>query len=111
MSIGDRNRKIDIKKASYTRDEGFGYTSSDSTVKTGIYAQVIDKGTTEIAKGGRLETVIRHDFVINYTTGITEQMKVLYNGIVYNIIAVDHGNDRNQELILTAIADEGGSAQ
>ena len=56
--------------------------------------------STEIEKYGQVENPVVATVRTRYTTGIDEEMRIRYKGIIYEIVSIINVNNDNEELLI-----------
>ena len=101
MKAGQMNRQITIQSPSQTIDAYGGPVFSWSDVAT-VWAKVHPLRGRELiaAQAAQNETTVK--FYIRYRPGITSAKRVLYDGKIYDIIAVIDVNEAHVDIEITA---------
>lgn len=102
MNIGRMTKKITIR-SSTRANNSYGEpveTWADFATK---WAEVNTKTLAEDFIADKKRTREPIEFRIRYTSGVTNQMKVVYGGNDYDILSVVNTDLKNKEMILTCI--------
>jgi SPP1 family predicted phage head-tail adaptor len=79
--------------------DGWERIESDATV----WAKVSQKQGREVVVADQIQATFNTLFVIDYRTDLTEEMRVSYNGKVFNIISIiEHEGSRERYLSVYA---------
>jgi SPP1 family predicted phage head-tail adaptor len=100
INIGRLDRRIVIQELTNTSDEYNQPVSSWATFTT-VWAEVKDGGVSEGFQADQLTATRMTTFVTRYMTGLTELMRILYGGKVYNIRGI-RSPDRKRSLEIVA---------
>ena len=98
-----RNR-IEIIHVAITEDELGNQIEKEQTFKS-VWAMIKTLKGSEYLKAAAVQATKIYRFVIHYTPGITNDMKVLYDGRTFDIIEPPT-NDDEMDRTLTIIAKE-----
>jgi SPP1 family predicted phage head-tail adaptor len=109
VRAGKLSKRITIQSKATGKGASGGVVGSWSIVTwPGVPDGRIWAGVTPLSGNERRSTShggevaeARTEFVIRYRDGITEAMRVSYNGKFYNIRHVKNFNEKNRDLILT----------
>lgn len=101
-STGSRDRRIKIQspvtsKDDYNQDE----VTSWSDFAT-VWSSVEDSSGSETLQANQITAVRTTSFDIRYLDGVTEKMRVLFEGRHYDIVSIQRP-DRQRSLILKAV--------
>jgi len=99
MNIGRLDRKIVIESQTFSTNSIGEYTSSWSTFHT-AFASIKKVSGSEKIEADQITATNKVRFKIRFFDGITEAMRVVYNGAYYDIIEIQE-LDR-EGLFLTA---------
>lgn len=103
MRAGRLNRRIRIELKTEKQDD-YGQPietwSEYATVWCSVEPESGDEGVD--ANHRQAERVTK--FRIRYLLGITALMRIVYNNEVYDISLVKNSNERNREMIITAVS-------
>lgn len=96
MLSGKLDKKISILNPVETQSTVSGtQTVTWSTYISDRWAQVQNVSMRDLYRSGVDGQFLEHNIVIRYTTGIDVNMRVVYNGSTYMIVAVrEYLNDR-----------------
>jgi SPP1 family predicted phage head-tail adaptor len=101
MRAGKLNKQISIRyPVSTARSTDGAPIITESTLLINIWAQVDPKTGSETYRDRNRWEVEETDFFIRYTTEITPEMSVRYDGNDYDIKAVINVGERNREIQL-----------
>lgn len=100
MQIGNLNRRIDIYTQTTTADTYGATVETDSLVRS-TWAQIEPASGNEALEGKKDTATRAVKFMIRYRTGMTEKMKIKYDGSFYNITAIEEP-DKKRTLVITA---------
>jgi SPP1 family predicted phage head-tail adaptor len=103
MSAGRRNRLITIQRPLVTVSATGSTTEAWETYVT-LWAEMKDRTTTGVENehAGSTLSIRRVDWVIRQTAGITSSMRILYDNVVWDILAINSlSYDRNRMQIVT----------
>ena len=100
MNIGRLDRKIVIENQTFSTNSIGEYTSSWSVFHT-TFASIKKVSGSEKIEADQITATNKVRFKIRFFDGITEAMRVVYNGAYYDIIEIQE-LDR-EGLFLTAI--------
>lgn len=101
MRAGRLNRKVVVQQKTATTDTYGGPSYSWATYATlwaGVYPARGREIIAAMAERGEMLT----KFVCRYVAGITEDMRLSFDGKYYNIVSVIDVNDRHKELQIMA---------
>lgn len=103
FSIGDMRERIDIQSKTETVDNVGQPIVSWATALAGEPAKYEPINGSEVMRGRQLESNVKVVFTIHWRTGITDDMRVTYNGNNYGILYVHEveGGKRYMELQCT----------
>lgn len=106
---GQLNKQITIQQLSQAKDAEGGMVDTWTDFAANIWAKVNNLSGNERAttqQGGRtLEA--RTEFTVYFLQGVTNQMRIVFNGKHYNIRHVNNFMEANEYLIITC--DTGGN--
>lgn len=102
MRVGDLRQRITIQQLSTTiNDNGFeGQTWSD--YKT-VWASANNLFGREYFQAMQVQAETTVKFTIRYTSGLTADMRILFNGKTYNIDFIDNIKYANKYLEIKAL--------
>ena len=103
MQAGRLNRRITLQSLTVAKGTSGGMTKTWVNVATGIAAAVRNLSGNErraTSAGGQVAEA-RTEFTIRYRAGVTAEMRVLYQGAVYNIRHVNDWMGKRESLVLT----------
>jgi SPP1 family predicted phage head-tail adaptor len=73
------------------------------TTNATVWTKVIQFVGREVVVADQIQSVFRTQFVIDYRSDLTEDMRILYNNKLYNIISIiEHESSRNGYLLVAA---------
>jgi SPP1 family predicted phage head-tail adaptor len=68
-----------------------------------VWAKVVQRVGRELVVADQIQSIFQTQFVIDYRTDITEEMRLVYNSKVYNIISIiEHESSRNGYSLVSA---------
>lgn len=103
IQAGKLNQRITLQVLTISKGTSGGANKAWADVATSIPAAVRNMSGNErqaSSAGGQVAEA-RTEFIIRYRAGVTAQMRVLYQGAVYNIRHVNDFMARRESLILT----------
>jgi SPP1 family predicted phage head-tail adaptor len=100
MNIGQLDRKITIQEATLTKDAAGEEVETWGTYAT-LYAKKARKSANEGVSSEQLIATRVETFQARYKAGVTEQMRVIESGLIYNIRGISEIG-RKQGLEITA---------
>lgn len=103
LRAGKFNCRIDIEVPTTSKGASGGYQTTWATVASKVWATRTSKSGLErpgTSAGGEV-AVAREEFFLYWRAGITEEMRVVLNGKVFNIKHVNDIVDRRRALLLT----------
>lgn len=101
MESGLLNRRITFQRKSATRDEFGGLSDNWSDVVT-VWARVVPLRGQELFVAQQTIAENTHNFYIRYRTDVTSAMRIVYQGLPFDILSLTDVEDRRRELqILT----------
>lgn len=106
---GQLNKQITIQQRVTAKDSEGGMVDSWSDFAADIWAKRNNLSGNERSstrQGGQALDA-RTEFTIYYLDGVTNEMRILHNGIHYNIRHVNNYMEQNEYLIITC--DTGGN--
>jgi SPP1 family predicted phage head-tail adaptor len=104
VSIGAMRHRITFQQMTSTLDAGGGRAISYSTFKT-VHAHIKQDSGREKYEQGVLEAKKVFTFTIRFISGLTEDMRIIFNSKSFNITSIINDDERNKYLIIKA--DEG----
>lgn len=103
--IGRLDRRITILQATTEKDDYNADVETWSTFKT-VWAEVVDSAGAEVVQADQPTAVRTTTFTIRWIEGVTETMRVVFDGQLYNVVSIQRP-DRKRTLILkTELLDE-----
>lgn len=106
-TIGSLTRRITIEQLALTKDAQGGMVNSWSSFAA-VWAKVMNLpggarhgDKTPVTSHGGVVPEARTEFTIRYRDDITAQMRVNYNGRLFNIRHINNWNEENRFQILT----------
>jgi SPP1 family predicted phage head-tail adaptor len=101
LNIGSLDIRITIQDFTTTTDEETNAPIKTwSTLKT-VWAKRLKKWSNEQFEGKQPVANTSERFMIRYTTGINEKMRLIDGDSTYEIMGIEQGADRKTILILT----------
>lgn len=103
MKIGPLRQRITLQRPVASKGASGGNVTTWVDVPPELWASVKNMGGTELrsTKHGGEVAEARTDITIRYRSGVTAEMRVIYNGSAYNIRHVNNWNEGNRFIILT----------
>lgn len=100
MNPGRLNRRITVQQQSSVQDE-VGQPVQTWADHANLWADVRTQGGLEAIKAGGVTSTVRVSMRVRYATNVTAGMRVLLDGIAYNITAVlpDEAGRRHMDLL------------
>lgn len=100
FNVGEFTKRISFLKLTKTYDK-YGESTNEWTVFKSAWAKQFDFIGTDFYASQTTDTKIEVKFNVIYTSGITKEMRILYNNQPYEIIGVpiDVGNLHRELLI------------
>ncbi|WP_421863767.1 phage head closure protein [Parvibaculum sp.] len=99
IAIGEMRERVTLQSPSRTPD-GAGGAEVTWTNSAPVWAKVEDRGGSERLAGERLAAGTKLRLTIRYRSGITTEMRVLWNERALNIRAVGDPDGRKRFLVL-----------
>lgn len=89
MSLSQRLRfRIDIEDLLITQDPETGAQTEDwGKFANDVPADVLPLSGSELLKADAAESTVRVRFVIRYGLAVTARMRILHDGLTYNIVS------------------------
>lgn len=103
---GNLRKRITLQSETSTADNAGGYTLGWTNVIT-VWGKIQPVSGQKVFTDGHLEGHVTHRVTLRYQSGITTDMRMTYNGRVFNIRAVLNTDESNRWLELLV---EEGSA-
>ena len=103
MRAGDLKRKITLQTPAQEQDS-FGQPALGWSDFATVRASVEPLQGREFMAAAQMTAELTTRFRIRYLAGVTEDMRVLYAGRIYNIQSVIDTDDAHSELQLMAVA-------
>jgi SPP1 family predicted phage head-tail adaptor len=98
-NTGNLRKRITIQAETPTTDNAGGYALAWTNIMT-VWAEIKPGTGQKIFTDGHLEGHVTHHITMRYQTGITTDMRVSYNGRLFNIRAVLNSDESNRWLEL-----------
>ncbi len=95
MRIGELRKQIIIQSENPTTDSAGGYVLAWTDVAT-VWAEIKPLSGNEVFTAQHLEGHITHHVLMRYRSDVTTDMRLSYNGRLFNIRAVLNMEERNQ---------------
>jgi len=99
MNIGKLRHRITIQEYAASRDS-FGAQVQTWADKATVFASIAPVSGKEYFAAQQINSEITTKITIRYLPGITPKMRVLFNGRIFEILAVLNHEERNIELNL-----------
>lgn len=106
MKIGDLRHRISIEKMIKVKDGMGGFKPSTYTAFATVWAFVQplqSKTDKEAYQSQQIQAKLSHKITIRYLQGVTPDMRVNYQGRVFNIQSIVNVDERNREMILNCV--------
>lgn len=105
LQAGRLRHRIDILQPTGAQDAAGGTTlaSSGSTVFATIWATVEPISGNEQLAAQEFTSVVTHQIVIRYLSGVSANMQVRYSGRIFQILAVLNPLERNKVHVLLCV--------
>lgn len=97
--IGKMNKRITIQRLAQVPDGGGGYTEDWQDVAT-VWAKVEPLKSWEEYEAQKVQQKIDYKMIIRYRSDITQDMRVVYNNVLYKIIGIKNIDEDNRFLEL-----------
>ncbi|MGX7091551.1 phage head closure protein [Hutsoniella sourekii] len=98
-----KEKKIDLFEKVNTIDIKSGQMKGTWKRKaSNLWAYYRQMTATESVISGSMNYLTTHMFVINYRDDVDVNMRIRYNGVMYDIKAIDLFEDRKQDLLILA---------
>jgi len=104
MTIGSLRKRITVQAETQVPDGAGGYALGWGDVLT-AWAEIAPLSGREVFAAGHLEGHVTHKITMRYQSGITTDMRVSFNGRLFNIRAVMNVDESNRWLEL--VVEEG----
>lgn len=102
MEAGLLNRRVTVQRKSAARDEFGGLSDTWEDVVT-VWARVVPLRGQELFRAQQTIAENTHNFYIRYRTDLDTAMRLVYQGLPFNILSLTDVDDRRRELqILTS---------
>lgn len=100
MNPGKLNRRIMVQRQTTTQDE-VGQPVQTWSDYALIWADVRAQGGLEAIRAGGVTSTVRVSMRVRFTIGITASMRVMLDGVAYNITAIlpDLAGRRHMDLL------------
>lgn len=92
--------KINIEKPKLTPDGSGGFTTEYELQTGPIWAEIMPAGGKEIFFAQKLQMNITHKITIRFESGIEPNMRVLFEGRIFKILAFHNRDERSRWLDL-----------
>lgn len=102
MDIGKLNRRVGIMHKVETVDELLQTTHRFEVVHK-VWSGIEPVSMKEITDGDKVKYEATNTFVIRYRPDVTEEMKIEYNGKIFDIISVIDPMEKHESLEITAV--------
>lgn len=104
LRAGDLRHRIDIQELQVTKGSSGGVQTAWTPLLIDVPAQVINQSGTEkqATSHGGTAAVATTLFRIRYEPGISELMRIIYDGKHYNIQHINNVGERDVVLAITA---------
>ena len=99
MNSGDLRKQVTFQAETPTTDSAGGYALVWTNVMT-VWADIKPSSGQKYFVDGHLEGHVTHHVTMRYQSGITTDMRMIYNSRVFNIRAVLNTNESNRWLEL-----------
>lgn len=100
MDCGKLNKRITIQTISITRDTD-GAELKGWTDFASVWASIQPLTGKEYFDASQsIDNVVNSKITIRYRAGIKPDMRIMYNGVVYEITSIINPNENNQYLLL-----------
>lgn len=110
MKIGKFDRRITIEQPTETRNAANEKVKKSWSTFKSAYAEIVDQRGDEKFAAAQTSAQMARIFRVRYTTGITEQMRIQFDGKVYNIKSIVGGGTRNREYLdIMSVRQDGAS--
>ncbi len=106
MTIGNLRKRVTFQSETPTTDSAGGYALVWTDVAN-AWAEIKPASGNQYFVDGHLESHITHHITLRYQSGITAEMRMIYNNRLFNIRAVLNTDESNRWLELLV---EEGSA-
>ena len=106
MHIGFLRKRITIQNETSTPDGAGGFVLAWSDVAT-VWAEIMPLNGREVFVAQQPEGRVTHRVTLRWFSGVTTDMRVVFNSRVFNIRSVLNTDERNQWLEL--MVEEGGA--
>jgi SPP1 family predicted phage head-tail adaptor len=106
MPIGTLRKRVTLQAETPTSDGSGGYALAWTNVAT-AWAEIKPISGKKIFIDGHLEGHVTHHVTMRYQSGVTTDMRLTYNGRVFNIHAVLNTDESNRWLEL--LVEEGAA--
>jgi SPP1 family predicted phage head-tail adaptor len=98
MNAGKLKKLITIQQQSATQDEYGAQIITWSSFGVDRWADVEPLQGREYFAGHQMQSKIDTRFILRYTSGITQKMRILHNSLAYDIYSIINVGERNREL-------------
>jgi len=93
LTIGNLRHRINFQELTLTADGQGGHTSTWTTVLT-VWAKIERSGGAERLFSQRLEATYDHKIYIRNLSGITESMRIEYEGRFFQLKSIEREEER-----------------
>lgn len=102
MKSGDLDRLVIIEQKSDTQDS-YGEAVPTWTTFATVWAKVVPFSATELFKSAADHSQKVNKFYIRYLTGVTEVMRINYDGLYWRILGIQEINRKRGWEILAEV--------
>ena len=100
MPIGDLNKLIDIIATTKVSDGMGGFTETDSTIASDVFAAVWPISATETIQSLQPGMVISHRIRIRYRSVLKASWRIKFGHRYFAIVSILNPNEKNEYLDL-----------
>jgi SPP1 family predicted phage head-tail adaptor len=101
MKIGKLNKKIEIQQKTATTNE-FGEPENSWETFNNVWARINSISAKEYFSAQGFEHTVTHKITIRFIKGIKPDMRINYNGKIFEITAIRNINEANKWIELLA---------
>jgi SPP1 family predicted phage head-tail adaptor len=99
IDAGALDRRLTIRKE-FTATDDYGQTTKTFADVTTVWAERLELRTVDTARAGARDSYTTARFLIRYRVDVTTDCRIVVDGVVYDVVAVDP-QGRRESMILT----------
>ena len=95
MRLGQLRKRVTLQAETPTTDGAGGYALAWTNIAT-VWAEIVPVSGKKLSFAEHLEGRVTHHVTLRYQSVVTTDMRLAYNGRVFNIHAVLNFEERNR---------------